>query len=159
MGHSSKWAKLGESYQQLVADGQQGPATSLALLQSASSSGVRKVGTATLYGSSTTEYKTTIDLNKVASASGKPPLTPAIAKLESEYHLSSIPVTVWLDEQDRVRRLVEEVNIPAAASHPSASAVITVDLTAFDVPVTLTPPPAGQSTDITAQADSSAATT
>jgi hypothetical protein len=151
-------AKLGESYQQLVSDGQQGPTTSLALLETASSSGVHKVGTTTLYGSSTTEYKTTIDLNKVASASGKPALAPAIEKLESEYHLSLIPVTVWLDGQNRVRRLVENVNIPSAASHPSASAVITVDLTAFDVPVTVTPPAAGQFTDITAQAVSSATT-
>ena len=148
-------AKLGTSYQQLVSEGQQGPSASLAILEAASSSGIRRVGTAALFGSSTTEYKTTIDLNKVPGASGKPALAPVIEKLESQYHLSSIPITVWLDSQDRVRRLVEDIGIPSSASHPSASAVITVNITAFDIPVTISPPPPGQSTDVTAQATGS----
>jgi hypothetical protein len=100
-------ANLGESYQQLVSDGQQGPAQSLSILQNASSSGVQTVGTATLFGVNTTEYRTTVDLNKLASASGKPALAPAIQNLESKYHVSSIPVEVWLDSQQRLRRLVE----------------------------------------------------
>jgi hypothetical protein len=150
-------SKLGASYAQLVSDGQQGPTQSLAVLQSASSSGIHKVGTATLYSVHTTEYQTTLDLNKVASASGKPALAPAMQQLETQDHVSSIPLEVWLDNQKRVRRLVEDVKIPAASSHKAVSAKVTVNMTAFDVPVTVTPPPAGQVTDVTSQAVSSAA--
>ena len=67
------------------------------------------VGTAILFGVNTTEYRTTVDLRKVVSASGKTALTPVIKNLESEYHVSSIPAEVWLDSQQRVRRLVEIV--------------------------------------------------
>jgi hypothetical protein len=148
-------AKLGQSYQQLVSDGQQSPAQSLAILQNASSSGVQMVGTATLFGVNTTEYRTTVDLNKLASASGKPALAPAIKNLESKYHVSSIPVEVWLDGQRRIRRLVETVKVQPSTG-PAVSANITVNIEAFDVPVTVTPPPASQVTDITAKATGSA---
>jgi hypothetical protein len=147
-------AKLGQSYQQLVSDGQQGPAQSLAILQNASSSGVQMVGTATLFGMNTTEYRTTVDLSKLASASGWPALAPAIKNLESKYHVSSIPVEVWLDGQQRIRRLVETVKVQPSTA-PAVSATITVNIDAFDVPVTVTPPPASQVTDITAKATGS----
>jgi hypothetical protein len=139
-------AKLGASYQQLASYGQQGPAQSLAILQNASSSGDKLVGTATLFGVKTTEYRTTINLNKVASASGNPALTPVITNLDSKHHVSSIPVKVWVDAQQRVRRLVELVK-PSTAE----SATTTVNIEAFDVPVTVTPPPADQVTDVTAK--------
>jgi hypothetical protein len=148
-------AKLGQSYQQLVSDGQQGPAQSLAILQNASSSRVKTVGTATLFGANTTEYRAAVDLNKLASASGRPALAPAIKNLESKYHVSSIPVQVWLDSQQRVRRLVEIVKVPSSNTTPAVSATITVNIEAFDVPVTVAPPPAGQVTDITAKATES----
>lgn len=151
-------SNVGQSYAQLVSDGQQGPAQSLAVLQSASSSGIHKVGTTTLFGARTTEYETTLDLSKVAAASGKPELSPAIQQLEAQDHVSSIPLRVWLDDQKRVRRLVEDIKIPAAASQKAGSANVSVDITAFDVPVAVTPPPAGEVTDLTQQALSSAQT-
>jgi hypothetical protein len=151
-------SNVGQSYAQLVSDGQQGPAQSLAVLQSASSSGIHKVGTTTLFGARTTEYETTLDLSKVAAASGKPELSPAIQQLEAQDHVSSIPLKVWLDDQKRVRRLVEDIKIPAAASQKAGSAKVSVDITAFDVPVSVTPPPAGEVTDLTQQALSSAQT-
>ena len=117
-----------------------------------------RCGTTTLFGAHTTEYETTLDLNKVAAASGKPALSPAIQQLEAQYHVSSIPLKVWLDDDKRVRRLVEDVKIPASSSQKAGSAKVRVDITAFDVPVAVTPPPAGQVTDLTQQALSSAQT-
>ncbi len=72
--------------------------------------------------------------------------------------MSSIPLKVWLDDDKRVRRLVEDVKIPASSSQKAGSAKVRVDITAFDVPVAVTPPPAGQVTDLTQQALSSAQT-
>jgi hypothetical protein len=51
--------------------------------------------------------------------------------------------------------LVEDVTVPSAASQKAVSAQVSVNITSFDVPVTVTPPPAGQNTDVTAQAFSS----
>ena len=144
-------ATLGQSYQALASYGQQGPAQTLAILQNAPSSGVKMVGTAILFGVDTTEYRTTVDLRKVVSASGKTALAPVIKNLESEYHVSSIPAEVWLDSQQRVRRLVEIVK----PSTPAVSTTITVNIEAFDVPVTATPPPAAQVTDVTAKVTAS----
>lgn len=148
-------SKLGQSYAQLVSDGQQSPAKTLSVLESTSSSGIHKVGSATLYGAHTTEYETTLDLSKVASASGKPALAPAIEQLETQDHVSSIPLKVWLDSDQRVRRLVEDIKVPAATSQKAVTAKISVDMTAFGVPVNVTPPAAGQYTDLTQQALSS----
>jgi hypothetical protein len=151
-------ATLGQSYAQLVSEAQQGPAQSLAILQTASSAGIRKVGTANLFGTSTTEYRTTVDLSKLSAASGKPALAPAIQQFETQYHVSSIPVEVWIDSHKRVRRLVEDIKVPTAGSTHASSVSVTVDITAFDVPLHITPPPAGQSTDETQKAISSSQT-
>ncbi len=65
---------------------------------------------------------------------------------------------VWNDGQKRVRRLVEDIQAPTSGSKHASSVAITVDITAFDVPLTVTPPPAGQSTDETQKAISSSQT-
>jgi hypothetical protein len=151
-------ATLGQSYAQLVSESQQGPSQSLAILQTASSTGVRKVGTASLFGTHTTEYRTTVDLSKLGAASGKPALAPAIAQFETQYHVSSIPLEVWIDSHKRVRRLVEDIKVPTSGSKHASSVSITVNITAFDVPLNITPPPAGQSTDETQKAITSSQT-
>ena len=131
-------ATVGQSYAQLVSEGQQGPTQSLAVLQAASASGIHKVGAATVDGTHTTEYRTTIDLSKLGSASGKPALGSAIQQLEAQSHVTSLPVKVWLDGQKRVRRMTEDVRVPGTGAHRAASADITVDIPAFDVPVNVT---------------------
>jgi hypothetical protein len=151
-------ATLGQSYAQLVSEAQQGPAQSLAILQSASSTGIRKVGTASLFGTHTTEYRTTVDLSKLGAASGKPALAPAIQQFETQYHVSSIPLEVWIDSQKRVRRLVEDIKVPTSGSEHASSVSVTVNITAFDVPLSITPPPAGQFTDETQKAITSSQT-
>lgn len=147
-------SKLGASYQQLVSSSQQGPAASLAFLQGASDTGIHHVGTATLFGTKTTEYRTTINLAKAASA--KPQLASLFHDLQQRLHSSTIATTVWLDRADRVRQLTERLRIPSTPSQPAATVVTTFGMPAFGVPVVVTPPPASQVTDVTAQATGSA---
>ena len=109
------------------------------MLQAASASGIHKVGAATVDGTHTTEYRTTIDLSKLGSASGEPTLGSAIQQLEAQSHVTSLPVKVWLDGQKRVRRMTEDVRVPGTGAHRAASADITVDIPAFDVPVNVDP--------------------
>ena len=47
-----------------------------------------------LFGAHATGYETTLDLNKAAAASGKPALTRALAQLQMQDHVSSIPLNV-----------------------------------------------------------------
>jgi len=150
-------ATLGQSYAQLVSEAQQGPSQSLAILQTASSTGIRKVGTATIFGTHTTEYRTTVDVSKLGAASGKPALAPALQQFETQYHVSSIPLEVWIDSQKRVRRLVEDIKVPTSGATHASSVSVAVNITAFDVPLRITPPSAGQSTDETQQAIRSSA--
>ena len=150
---SSTQATVGQSYAQLVSEGQQGPTQSLAVLQAASASGIHKVGAATVDGTHTTEYRTTIDLSKLGSASGKPALGSAIQQLEAQSHVTSLPVEGAGSTVTRARSPDDRGRAsPRHRSAPCGSADITVDIPAFDVPVNVTPPAAGQDTDETAAA-------
>lgn len=85
------------------------PGQFLQYLRAASAHGVTKVGTASIDGLQTTEYRATIDLLKVPAAA--PPgerqsLTQAVSSLEKLTGLHAIPVNVWVDPQHLVRRLV-----------------------------------------------------
>jgi hypothetical protein len=72
--------------------------------------------------------------------------------------VSSIPLKVWIDSHKRVRRLIEDIKVPTSGSKHASSVSITVNITAFDVPLNITPPNAGQSTDETQKAISSSQT-
>jgi hypothetical protein len=147
-------SKLGASYQQLVSNSQQGPVQSLAALQAASVNGVHQVGTTTLFGTRTTEYQTTINLNKAAEA--KPQLASLFHKLQQQLHTSALTADVWLDSSGRVRQLTEHLRIPSSGSRPGGTVVETFGLQAFGFPVAVVAPPANQVTDITAKATGSA---
>jgi hypothetical protein len=147
-------SKLGTSYQQLVSNSQQGPGQSLAALQAASVNGVHEVGTKTLFGTKTTEYRTTINLDKAAQA--KPQLASLFHKLQQQLHTSALIADVWLDGSGRVRQMTERVHIPSSASQPGGTVVETFGMQAFGVPVAVAAPPANQVTDLTARATGSA---
>ncbi len=149
-------ANVGTSYASLVDSGDQGPQQTLAVLASASTGGVHEVGHATLGGAATTEYTSTIDVSKEAQATGKPALAPVLANLESKYHLSSFPISVWIDGQHRVRQVKEAITLAGTLGSPGGSVDITVGLSDFGVPVSVTPPAAGHVTDVTAEATSGA---
>jgi hypothetical protein len=146
-------AKLGASYQQLVSNSQQGPAQSLAFLQGASVTGVHQVGTSMLFGTSTTEYQTTINLDKAAKA--KPQLASLFQKARQQLHTNTITANVWLDSTGRVRQMTEHLRIPSSDSQPGGTVVETVGLRSFGLPVAVSAPPANQVTDITTKATGS----
>jgi hypothetical protein len=147
-------SKLGASYQQLVSNSQQGPSQSLAALQATSVNGVHQVGAKTLFGTRTTEYHTTINLDKAAEA--KPQLASLFHKLRQQLHTNTITANVWLDGSGRVRQVTEHLRIPSSAGQPGGTVVETFGLRAFGFPVAVAAPPANQVTDETAKATGSA---
>jgi hypothetical protein len=111
---------------------------------------VKRVGTETVRGVETTHYHATIDLEKVPSTvrpADRARTRRAVRRLEQVTGLRSLPVDVWADAQDRVRRL----RIDEALNLGTGTAEMTVDSQLYDfgVPVEVTLPPASDVTDLT----------
>lgn len=124
------------------------PTSALSLLQ-ASTSGVKKVGSATIDGLPTTEYRANVDPTK-AAAKQSPQMRKVFQQALSQFAgLHSVPVQVWIDNQNRIRRIKEAVTLKpntgsAAASAGQVKVATTVDLTNYGVPVSVTVPPPDQ---------------
>jgi hypothetical protein len=144
------------SLQQLITDSPADPSTVLGYLRGAGAQ-VSTVGPDTVDGESTTHYNVTLDLDKAAQ--GQNTQTQAATRaLEQELGTHTLPAQVWIDQQGRLRRISLQETLSGAAL-PSTSAKptgnisfrFTAVLTDFGVPVTVTAPPANQTTDLTAK--------
>jgi hypothetical protein len=102
---------------------------------------VKTVGPDTVDRVRTTHYDATIDLNKVAA------LDPAAAgttkQLEQQIGSSSLPVQLWVDQQDRLRRI--SVDEQGGALH----VMFTVTLSDYGTPVHVIAPPSNDTDDLT----------
>jgi hypothetical protein len=130
------------------------PTQTLGYLRGASSQ-ITRVGHEAVRGVATTHYRATVDLNKAAASLGPDPRA-ALRQLIDRLGLKpTFPVDVWIDAQDRVRRmhLVQEFSPAApAGSAPATSLPSSVELTMelfdFGTAVSVQPPPPDQVTDI-----------
>jgi hypothetical protein len=124
------------------------PTSALSLLET-NASGVIKVGSATIDGVTTTEYRAKVNPNK-ASANASPQLRKYLHQALSQFSgLHSLPIQVWIDGQDRIRQIKETVTLKpnvgsAAASAGAVHVATTVNLSNYGVPVTVTVPPPDQ---------------
>jgi hypothetical protein len=121
------------------------PGAMLQYLKAASGS-ISKVGTATVNGYPTTEYRATLDLNKYPSlvpAADRAAAKQAIAALEKEAGVSSLPVEIWIDHNNLVRRLAFDLD--ANTSQAGAVGInMTMDITDYGPQPTPVIPPARQ---------------
>jgi hypothetical protein len=154
-------AKLGKSFSQLSSLNSENPAQALSNLATVSD-GVTKVGPDTVGGVSTTEYKASIDLSKVASqaqAKDGAKAADSVSQEQQALGTSTIPVTVWVDANGLVRQISEQTPIPAAsagAGNGGGTATVTMTFSNYGAPVQLTPPDSSQVADVTAQAEQQA---
>jgi hypothetical protein len=117
------------------------------------SGGVSDEGSEVVRGEQATHYKAEVDLRKTADA-----LPPAqretarqgIDRLIELTGQSELPVDVWIDSQDRVRRVEVEQSMKQAGVEVSVRMV--VEYVRFGVPVEIEVPPAHQVFDATALA-------
>jgi hypothetical protein len=143
----------------LAQTGSSDPTQFLDLLKSVSSD-VTEVGTAKVGGVDTTHYRATIDFAK--SVSDNTALDAATkAKLSSFYNNLSAPADVWIDGNGRLRKMTytldtSKIDASALSSNPRAAASLqqiagidfTLELSNFGVPVSVTAPPANETTDL-----------
>lgn len=108
-------------------------------------SDVQNLGPATVQGVSTTHYRATISLDRVADRLGGQ-RGAAIHLLEQRAGLSSMPVEVWVDAQHRVRQ--EQISFQLNSGQAAGTSVVmTIDLTSFGPTPAVTPPPPSETTD------------
>ena len=132
------------------------PSDLLRLLASHAST-VTKVGTPSLGGVATTEYRAVISMAEIeaqAASSHRPRLATAARKFVSALGVTSIPVTVWVGTDGYLRQVQFTVDLShaqlgsvlgsLAPSGPLPVFTETVAFSAYGAPVTVTPPPASQ---------------
>jgi len=135
--------KLGVDIGQLLGQAAQNPAQALDMLRA--SGNVEQVGSATIDGIATTEYKGTVDLSKAAKLSGVP--DSVIQRLIDAGAPTSLPVDVWIGNGDGfVRRI--DLNESATKDGQTVAADVTVDLSDYGTSVSVSAPPADQVIDL-----------
>jgi hypothetical protein len=107
----------------------------------ASSANVKAVGTATMDGVSTTHYTGTVDLQKALAS--LPDVPEVWSQLATSEGLKAVHVEAWIDAGHRPRKIV--TTLASAA----LSLTVNLHLSAYGVQVTVTPPPSGQTLDLT----------
>jgi len=128
---------------------------------------VTTVGPATIGGTPTTEYRADISLSQVAAAAPagvRRPFTGTDRRGLQRLGITSVPVSVWIGSDGRLRQVQVTVDLTHAtlpalglgpgstssSTTPPARPVVTetIGLTDYGVPVSVTPPPASQVTDL-----------
>ena len=125
----------GVSFSQLLQNGSNDPLLQAQML--ASSTNVKKVGTATINGVPTTEYTGTYPVSAGLAKLPAASRSKVAAQLQ-QMGLKTEQFTVWLDDQQQVRKVV------SSARGTSESVASTIVVTSVNQPVTATIPPASQ---------------
>jgi hypothetical protein len=139
---ASSLSKLsGGSFSQLLQNGSSDPLTQTQMLSS--STNVKKVGTATINGVPTTEYTGTYPIS--AGLAKLPAATRStIAAQLKTLGLTTEHFTVWLDDQQQVRKIV------TTEKGSSVQVATTIVVTSVNQPVSASIPPAAQTTKLPA---------
>jgi hypothetical protein len=125
------------------------PGQFLQLLRAASGS-VRRIGSATIGGQRATEYSATVDLSKaaaVAPAGERAALSQTITELEHTTGVTKLPLHVWVDSQQRVRRM--SFTLGANVKGQQISTALTMTVLAYGPQPAPRIPAASQVTNIT----------
>ena len=109
---------------------------------------VREVGTQDVRGTATTHYTGTYDV-RAAIEQAQGAVRQLLEKTLGSADLSSVPFDVYLDDQQRVRKFEQTLELPASeqtGGQPVTSRTV-MELFDFGTPVEVTAPPADQVKD------------
>jgi hypothetical protein len=129
--------QAGFDFQQLMQTQQADPSQGLQYLKDLSD--VKNVGNEDLGGVSTTHYKGVVDLASLAEK--HPELKSSIDQLVQQTGISSIPMEVWIDEDNFVRQMKE------GFSTSGATTTMTMQLHDFGTKVDVSPPSPSETVD------------
>ena len=123
------------------------PTQSLQYLRGAAD--VKRKGDEKVRGVDTTHYELTVDLERVAE--NAPPALRARLRRATRQIIQitgqrKVPAEVWVDDQGLIRRYAQRQSIPLQGR--KSEMALTMELFDFGTPVSATPPPASQVTDL-----------
>ncbi len=112
-----------------------------------------EVGQEQVRGEAVTHYRGTVDVNKAAAAA--PPEQQQTYQKLAQIFGQPLPVEVWIDGEERLRKMTYSVDLAklelppqaTAGQKPTGTYSFTVELFDFGTPVSVTVPPADQVTD------------
>jgi hypothetical protein len=114
----------------------------------AAASQVRTLGTATLRGVPVTHLRLDVDPAK-AVAQVPPGQRAGVRAFATSLGAATMPVDVWVDQQDMVRQVRWSPRLPGGSPAPGGTRFTqTTDFYDFGVPVRVSAPPAGQVTTL-----------
>lgn len=125
------------------------PSSMLQFLRSASGS-VTTVGRQRVDGAQTTRYRTELSLADLAAglpADERDALQPGLSRLQQALGGGQLPIDVWIDARNRVRRVVMGLEL-AVPNGPSLQETVTMDLSHYGRQLIPTAPPPYEVTDI-----------
>ena len=128
--------------QLLQSAGTQDPSQALQALQAIAN--VKEVGTAQIDGVDTTEYSGTVDPQKVAALL---PKRAGLGQVFKQLGMTPIPVTAWIDADGYVRKFEESFSM-TTKNAGRMDMKLAASFSDFGTPVSITIPPADQTTDI-----------
>jgi hypothetical protein len=132
----------------------QNPAQLLQFLRGTSDD-IEELGRESVRGVETTHYRATVDLDEAAERGAdvgefsdemREQLEAEIERVKRQTGLETLPVDVWVDEDDLVRRL--RMNFTFPVDGEQAGMDMKVDYFDFGVEVRAAPPPAAETVDV-----------
>lgn len=138
--------QLGIDLSSLQQVGRSDPTSALNYLEGVAEGDVKEVGKEEVRGTDTTHLRMTVDLER-AKAEVSEGLRDDYDQIIDQLGRSTFPAELWVDGDDRVRRLRFTLEQPASEGATASSVTITQELFDFGTKVTATVPPADQVTD------------
>lgn len=147
------WVKLdleklgqqaGFDLNQLMQVGQTDPSQGLQFLRGVSD--VQSVGEEDVRGVPTTHYTGTVDLRALAETD--PALKDAVDELIQRSGITEVPIEVWIDHDNFVRRMKQTLEGATAGSGVKMDLTTTTELYDFGTDVNVEEPPANQVVDL-----------
>jgi hypothetical protein len=136
----------------------QNPAQLMQFLRGASDD-IEEIGREDVRGVETTRYRATLDLDEAAEQGAdigefsdemREQLRAEIERMKAQTGLETLPVDVWIDDENLLRRMRMELSFPVEGEQVDMD--MTMDFFDFGVDVRVAPPPDDQTVDITALA-------
>jgi hypothetical protein len=125
------------------------PGEYLDFLRAATAGSVTTVGQETIDGVQTTHYEATIQFSKLADAlpqADRQAMQQLISELEQKASVQDMPIDVWIDGSDLVRRIM--MNIKETVQGHPITVAITEDLSDYGTQPAPTIPSASQTTNL-----------
>jgi hypothetical protein len=133
----------------------QNPAQLMQFLRGASDD-IEELGKEEVRGVETTHYRARVDLDEAAERGAetgelsdemREQLQAEIERMKAQTGLETLPVDVWLDEDNLLRRM--QMDLSFAVKRGQVGLDMTMDFFDFGVDVRVAPPPADETVDIT----------